>query len=180
MAYKLYAVCVLLACVLLAGVPLSQGKESCGISLLEAVLEHPDLGELAIVFKEAGLSAILDDVALVTLFAPNNNAFNGSNGLFNLLGFEDTSLSDFLVKGRNKVASILDYHVVPSPYNASELTNGQRLTTELSPYTLTVSVDGSKVVIIGGASNATIVIADIQICGAVMHSIDAVLLPTAI
>jgi len=35
-------------------------------------------------------------------------------------------------------------------------------------------------VIIGGASNATIVTADIQICGAVMHIIDAVLLPTAI
>jgi hypothetical protein len=37
-----------------------------------------------------------------------------------------------------------------------------------------------QVVIIGGASNATIVTADIPICGAVMHIIDAVLLPTAI
>jgi uncharacterized surface protein with fasciclin (FAS1) repeats len=70
--------------------------------------------------------------------------------------------------------------VLPIPYNASELTNGLSLTTELSSYNLTVSVDGSEVVIIGGASNATIVTADIQICGAVMHIIDAVLLPTAI
>jgi uncharacterized surface protein with fasciclin (FAS1) repeats len=37
-----------------------------------------------------------------------------------------------------------------------------------------------QVVIIGGASNATIVTADIEICGSVMHIIDAVLLPTAI
>lgn len=180
MAWKLYAVCVLLPCVLLAGVPLSQGNESCGLSLLEAVLEHPDLEELAIVIEGAELIAILDDLEQVTLFAPNNNAFNGSNGLLYLLGLEGASLIDFLLKARDELASILDYHVLPIPYNASELTNGLSLTTELSSYNLTVSVDGSEVVIIGGASNATIVTADIQICGAVMHIIDAVLLPTAI
>ncbi|CAM6028506.1 unnamed protein product [Sphagnum balticum] len=183
MACKLYAVCVLLACVLLAGVPLSQGQETCGLALLEAVLKHTDLEELAIVIEAAELIAELDDLEQVTLFAPNNNAFNGSNGLFYLLGFEGGSLIDlieFLLKGRDKVASILDYHVLPRPYNASELTNGLSLTTELSSYNLTVSVNGSEVVIIGGASNATIVTADIQICGSVMHIIDAVLLPTAI
>lgn len=181
MACKLYAVCVLLACVLLAGVPLSQGKETCGLSLLEAVLKHPDLEELAIVIEGAELIAILDALEQVTLFAPNNNAFNGSNGLLYLLGLEGASLIDFLLKARDELASILDYHVLPIPYNASELTNGLSLTTELSSYNLTVSVDGSEVVIIGGASNATIVTADIQICGgAVMHIIDAVLLPTAI
>lgn len=98
MACKLYAVCVLLASVLLAGVPLSQGKESCGLSLLEAVLEHRDLEELAIVIEGAELSAILDDLGQVTLFAPDNNAFNGSNGLFYLLGFEGGSLIDFHLK----------------------------------------------------------------------------------
>jgi hypothetical protein len=98
MACKLYAVCVLLPCVLLAGVPLSQGNESCGLSLLEAVLEHPDLEELAIVIEGAELIAILDDLEQVTLFAPNNNAFNGSNGLLYLLGLEGASLIDFLLK----------------------------------------------------------------------------------
>jgi hypothetical protein len=97
-ACKLYAVCVLLASVFLAGVPLSQGKESCGLSLLEAVLEHPDLEELAIVIKGAELIAILDDLEQVALFAPNNNAFNGSNSLLYLLGFEGASLIDFLLK----------------------------------------------------------------------------------
>jgi hypothetical protein len=50
------------------------------------------------VIKGAELSAILDDLEQVTLFAPNNNAFYGSNGLLYLLGFEGTSLIDFLLK----------------------------------------------------------------------------------
>jgi len=81
---------------------LGKGKllcmQSCGLSLLEAVLEHRDLEELAIVIEGAELSAILDDLGQVTLFAPDNNAFNGSNGLFYLLGFEGGSLIDFHLK----------------------------------------------------------------------------------
>ncbi|CAK9872613.1 unnamed protein product [Sphagnum jensenii] len=181
MACKLYAVCVLLACVLLAGVPLSQGKESCELSLLEAVLEHPDLEELAILIEGAELIAILDDLEQVTLFAPNNNAFNGSNGLLSLLGLEGASLIDFLLNGNNKAASILLYHIVTKPYTASQLTNGLNLETELSGYNLTVSINSTgSVVIVGGASNATVVTPNIQVCGSVVHIINAVLLPGAL
>ncbi|CAK9219604.1 unnamed protein product [Sphagnum troendelagicum] len=181
MACKFYAVCVLLACVLLAGVPLSQGKESCELSLLEAVLEHPDLEELAIVIEGAELIAILDDLEQVTLFAPNNNAFNGSNGLLSLLGLEGASLIDFLLNGNNKAASILLYHIVTKPYTASQLTNGLSLETELSGYNLTVSISSTgSVVIVGGASNATVVTPNIQVCGSVVHIINAVLLPGAL
>lgn len=35
--------------------------------------------------------------------------------------------------------------MLPRPYNASELTNGLSLITELSSYNLTVSVNGSEV-----------------------------------
>lgn len=70
--------------------------QSCGLALLEAVLEHPDLEELAIVIEGAELIAELADLEQVTLFAPNNNGFNGSNGLFYLLGFEGGSLTDLI------------------------------------------------------------------------------------
>ncbi|CAM6056745.1 unnamed protein product [Sphagnum tenellum] len=181
MACKLYAVCVLLACVLLAGVPLSQGKESCELSLLEAVLEHPDLEELAIVIEGAELIAILDDLEQVTLFAPNNNAFNGSNGLLSLLGLEGASLIDFLLNGNNKAASILLYHIVTKPYTASQLTNGLSLETELSGYNLTVSISSTgSIEIIGGASSGTVVQSNVKVCdSAVVHIINAVLLPSS-
>jgi hypothetical protein len=70
--------------------------QTCGLALLEAVLKHTDLEELAIVIKGAELIAELADLEQVTLFAPNNNAFNGSNGLFYLLGFEGGSLTDLI------------------------------------------------------------------------------------
>jgi hypothetical protein len=70
--------------------------QSCRLALLEAVLDHPDLEELAIVIEAAELIGELADLEQVTLFAPNNNAFNGSNGLFYLLGFEGGSLADLI------------------------------------------------------------------------------------
>jgi hypothetical protein len=70
--------------------------QSCRLALLEAVLDHPDLKELAFVIEGAELIGELADLEQVTLFAPNNNAFNGSNGLFYLLGIEGGSLADLI------------------------------------------------------------------------------------
>jgi hypothetical protein len=39
---------------------------------------------------------------------------------------------------------------------------------------------GGQVVIVGGASNATVVTPNIQVCGSVVHIIDTVLLPGAL
>lgn len=177
----------MLAIVLLAAagvLPLSRGQQStCNTTLFEAVAATPQLSQLGAVVEAAGLTNDLNSTILgnVTVFAPDNSAFNGTNGLIALLTAAGTNLSAVTADGNNKAASILLYHIVTKPYNASQLTNGLSLKTELSGYNLTVSINSTgSVVIVGGASNATVVTPNIQVCGSVVHIIDTVLLPGAL
>ncbi|CAK9219603.1 unnamed protein product [Sphagnum troendelagicum] len=86
--------------------------------------------------------------------------------------------------GNNKAASILLYHIVSSPYVASELLDAadahMLLQTELSGYNLTVSTSTGSIEIIGGASSGTVVQSNVKVCdSAVVHIINAVLLPSS-
>jgi uncharacterized surface protein with fasciclin (FAS1) repeats len=175
----------MLAIVLLAAagvLPLSRGQQSTSnITLFEAVAATPQLSLLGTVVEEAHLTSVLNSTILgnVTVFAPDNSAFNGTNGLIALLNASGTNLSAVTAAG--KTTSILLYHIVTKPYTASQLTNGLSLETELKGYSLTVSINSTgSVVIVGGASNATVVTPNIQVGGSVVHIINAVLLPGAL
>ncbi|KAH9567172.1 hypothetical protein CY35_03G017000 [Sphagnum magellanicum] len=85
----------------------------------------------------------------VTVFAPNNQAFIRANGFFTQLYVSGTNLNAIAAHGNNKAASILLYHIVSSPYVASELLDAadahMLLQTELSGYNLTVSTSTGSV-----------------------------------
>jgi uncharacterized surface protein with fasciclin (FAS1) repeats len=63
--------------------------------LFEAVAATPQLNQLGAVVEAAGLTNDLNSTILgnVTVFAPDNSAFNGTNGLIAQLTAAGTNLS---------------------------------------------------------------------------------------
>jgi len=70
-------------------------QSTSNITLFEAVAATPQLSLLGTVVEEAHLTSVLNSTILgnVTVFAPDNSAFNGTNGLLALLNASGTNLS---------------------------------------------------------------------------------------
>jgi uncharacterized surface protein with fasciclin (FAS1) repeats len=70
-------------------------QSTCNTTLFEAVAATPQLSELGAVVEQAGLTYDLNSTFLgnVTVFAPENSAFNGTNGLIAQLAAAGTNLS---------------------------------------------------------------------------------------
>lgn len=98
-----------------------------------------------------------------TVFAPNDGAFATIK--------KDV---DGLLKpeNREKLAKVLNYHVVSGKHMAAELKDGAELTT-VQGEKLKVSIAGKKVMI--GGANVTN--ADMAASNGVIHMIDKVLMP---
>ena len=110
----------------------------------------------------ANLTSVLADRNDITVFAPNNAAFDN-------LGTEQfESLSQDEAALRN----IVRYHIVPMRLEASELMDGQRLQT-LRGFSLRVSVSGGVVTING----APVVQTNINAENGILHVLGDVLLP---
>merc|ERR1712130_1016931 len=167
-----------LACVILATAALlvSPVRGQTYSSVAEAASSTPDLSILLLAAQQAELAVIdpseigpgtllLSDPDLVaTVFAPSNAAFEAYLTANELLASED-------------LASILQFHVVPDvAAQSSSLTNGQTVPTVLGP-DLTISVDGSTVTVSGGTNTATVTTPDVAAGQAIVHIIDAVLIP---
>jgi transforming growth factor-beta-induced protein len=130
-----------------------------------------DLSTLVTAVTEADLVETLsDETASYTVFAPVNAGFDAlpAGTLDTLL--EPANIAD--------LQGVLTYHVVEGSYSASQLYDGQTLTT-LNGEDLTVSVTPAGVQLIGAESDniVTVAIADIFSSNGVVHAIDGVLLP---
>jgi len=172
-----------LACVILATAALlvSPVLGQTYSSVAEAASSTPDLSILLLAAQQAELAVIdpseigpgtllLSDPDLVaTVFAPSNAAFEAYLTANNLTTNELLASED--------LASILQFHVVPDvAAQSSSLTNGQTVPTVLGP-DLTISVDGSTVTVSGGTNTATVTTPDVAAGQAIVHIIDAVLIP---
>ncbi|KAG0556735.1 hypothetical protein M758_11G073300 [Ceratodon purpureus] len=166
------------ALVVLAVVSQSHAQSTCNTTLLAAVQGIPQLSLLAAVINASGLANTVSMLDNVTVLAPDNNAFNGTNGLLQLLAANNQNLTTVTAPGANRAASILLYHIIPTPAFAANLTNGQVLPTNLGEdYTLTVVKTATQVTFVGAGSNATVTAADTRVCNSVVHIINRVLLP---
>lgn len=105
-----------------------------------------------------------------TIFAPTNEALVAAVTAAGL------DLEDLTEEQMTILAGILAYHVVPAIARAADLVDGQELPT-LNGANLTVSIVEGTVTIIGAFSNATVILADVEAGGSIVHVIDAVLLP---
>lgn len=105
--------------------------------------------------------------ATYTIFAPTNTAFS-----------DIQSTVDTLLQPENKddLVGVLTYHVVDSEVFSSELSDGQEITT-LSGETLTVEIENGSVYIVANNSRAMVSTADVISSNAIIHVVDAVLVP---
>ena len=118
---------------------------------------------LAAAVKAAGLVQTLQGAGPFTVFAPADTAFEAIQ--------KDV---DTLLKPENKekLASILTYHVVSGETMAADLKDGQELTT-VQGGKLKVAIKGDKVMI----GEAHVTMADVAASNGVVHLIDKVLMP---
>lgn len=118
---------------------------------------------LAAAVTAAGLVETLHGKGPFTVFAPTDAAFAHIQ--------KDV---DSLLKPENKkkLISILTYHVVSGNTMASDLEDGQEVTT-VEGGKLKVSVKNGKVMI----NDANVTMADVEASNGVIHIIDKVLMP---
>lgn len=131
--------------------------------------ETEDLSTLVSAVKAAGLVETLQGEGPFTVFAPTNSAFEALPE-----GTLDTLLQP---ENKEKLASILTYHVVSGEVMSSDLQDGQKVTT-VQGGTLTVSVSDDGVYLTDATGNKVqVTTADVEASNGVVHIINGVLLP---
>lgn len=143
---------------------------------IDGVLLPPDVVDHAIANENftslvAALGAASGDLVNVlkgdgpfTVFAPVNSAFDAISGVVATLT-------------PDQLSSVLTYHVVAGAVHASDLSNGQVVTT-VNGDTFTVGINGSNVTLTdtqGGVAN--VILTDVEGTNGVIHVLDKVLLP---
>jgi len=123
-----------------------------------------DFGTLVTAIKAADLVETLKGKGPFTVFAPTDEAFAKlpAGTVENLLKPEN----------KQKLASILTYHVVPGKVMASEVVKLADAKT-VNGQSLTINVEGEMVTV----DSAKVVKTDIECSNGVIHVIDAVVLP---
>ena len=114
--------------------------------------------------NKAGLTNTLKGKGPFTVFAPTDQAFGK---------LPTETLEDLLKpKNKNKLATILKYHVVPGKITASEVANLSHLKT-VNGESLSIKTFQGAVIV----DNAMVINTDIDASNGVIHVIDTVLLP---
>ena len=132
--------------------------------------DTPSLSTLVTAVKAAELVVTLQGEGPFTVFAPTNTAF----------GALPAGTLDTLLKPENieQLKSILTYHVVSGKVMASDLSDGQVITT-VQGGKLTVSIMDGKVYLTDVKGNKVMVEkADVNADNGVVHVIGGVLLPS--
>ncbi len=133
------------------------------VDIIVASEDHTLL-EAAVV--AAGLVDALSGEGPFTVFAPTDDAIVALTEALSITAEELLALPN--------LGEILQYHVVSAYAYASDLSDGQMLTTLLGQ-DVTVSISGAGVMI----NDAMVTLADLDAENGVVHVIDAVLLPPA-
>ncbi len=142
----------------------------------EVVLRNPDLSTLARAIKAADLAAALGAETPMTLFAPDNGAFDkiGVDALAELL----------LPANKDRLATVLKYHVIPGRLTAADLRKrigeggGSVEIVTLQGERLNASVELDQIRLSDASGNvASIALPDLVASNGVVHGIDQVLGP---
>lgn len=119
---------------------------------------------LAAALKAAGLVETLKGDGPFTVFAPTDDAFAKLPA-----GTVESLLKP---ENKEKLVSVLTYHVVPGKAMSGDLKDGQSVTT-VSRKDVTVKVKGGNVMV----GDAKVITPDVAASNGVIHVIDTVLLP---
>ncbi|CAD7702001.1 unnamed protein product [Ostreobium quekettii] len=144
--------------------PIVEAATDAGLTTLLAALEAADLVDTVVGATD------------LTVFAPTNDAFDAALAALGI------TLED-LVANKPLLTEILTYHVLTFPVFAANISEDGSYQTLLGNdsscgvSTISASITEEGVTIIGGATNATVLITDVETCQGVVHAIDFVLLP---
>ena len=132
--------------------------------IVSLAMGQEDLSTLVEAVKAAGLVETLQGEGPFTVFAPTNDAFEALP--------EGTLETLLKPENKDKLVSVLTYHVVSGQTASSDLSDGMQVTT--------VEGSGAEIMLTdSGASieGATVVTPDVQASNGIVHIIDAVILP---
>lgn len=141
---------------------LSQKANTAKDKVSEAAAAYPQLSHLVSAAVRARLSGTLDGRPHVTVFAPNDQAFQK----------ESVSQLAALLGNQGQLKKVLTYHVVDKQITPNELAKGSFTTVEGSK--LTTSGSGTHFKVNG---KANIVCGNIKAANATIYVIDTVLQP---
>ncbi len=133
-------------------------------NIVENAAASSDHTTLVAAVKAAGLDGTLSGAGPFTVFAPANAAFEKLPA-----GTVDNLLKP---ESKEKLTSILTYHVVPGAIRSTDLTDGQKVKT-VQGEELTVSIKDGKVMI----NDAEVTTADVISSNGVTHVVNGVLMP---
>jgi uncharacterized surface protein with fasciclin (FAS1) repeats len=129
--------------------------------VLTAAAHNPLLTTFAADAKTAGLTADLNTMHAITVFAPANDAFSKLSA---------SSMS--MMHSPAELAKILKYHVVSGRITPAELASGKTLTTLEGD-----TIKASKMGAVYEANTAGIICGNIQTANATVYIINKVLIP---
>ncbi len=130
--------------------------------IVETAVSAGAFNTLVAAVKAAGLVETLKGKGPFTVFAPNDSAFAKL----------PTGTLESLLKDKEKLTSILTYHVVSGKVTAAEVVKINSAKT-LNGQSLTVKTDKKGVMV----DNARVVATDIECSNGVIHVIDTVVIP---
>lgn len=133
-------------------------------TVVDVAAGNPDFSTLVAAAKAAGLVEALSGPGPITVFAPTNAAFAKLP--------EGTVESLLLPENKEKLATVLKYHVVSGAVMSTDLSDGQKPQT-LAGQTVTIDVSSAGVKV----NDSQVVTADLKTSNGVIHVIDTVLLP---
>lgn len=132
--------------------------------IVDIAASNPDFSTLVAAVKAAGLVDALKGDGPLTVFAPTNEAFAKLPA--------GTVESLLLPENKDKLVSILTYHVVGGKVMAADVVKVTSATT-LQGQDIAVKVNDGTVMV----DNATVTATDIMASNGVIHVIDSVILP---
>jgi len=137
-------------------------KKSAKMDIVETAIAAEGFGTLVTAVKAAGLVEALKSEGPFTVFAPTDEAF----------GKLPKGTVAALLEDKEKLTSILTYHVVSGKVMASDVVKIKSAET-LNGQEVKVTVKDGNVMI----DNALVTMTDIECSNGVIHVIDAVILP---
>ncbi|MFX0547366.1 fasciclin domain-containing protein [Roseovarius sp. S1116L3] len=140
-----------------------------GDDIVDIASSNPQFSTLTAAIGAAGLTDTLRGPGPFTVFAPTDAAFDAlPAGTLDML---------LMPENKDKLASILTYHVVPGAVTSDQLL-GQRMdVTTVQGSTVRVDGRGGKYGAAVRVNDANVTTADIMATNGVIHVIDKVLLP---
>jgi len=133
-------------------------------TILQIAAENEDFSTLVAAVHAAEIEDVLSNPGPITLFAPNNEAFDK---------LPEGTLDDLLKpENKDKLRDILYYHAAPGVFKDEVLKKDQNLFV-VSGHYIPIKVDDNGNVTVQGAN----ILATVNASNGVIHVIDQVLLP---